>query len=104
MTRTFPAASSGAKRSGSAWSSTNPVGSVAALRPEHLVPAPDVSRLGKRDHIGSDGSELKRGDEIEPETGWHQPKIDQCRHRGFPAWWSRRATAIAQACEKCKDG
>jgi len=28
------------------------VESLAALRPEHLVPAANVSRLGKRDHIG----------------------------------------------------
>jgi len=44
---------------------------------------PDGPRFGKRDKIKrSDPSELKRAYEIEPETGWHQPQIYQCRH-GF---------------------
>ena len=66
---------------------------------------PDGPRLGKRDKINSsDGSELRRGDEIEPETGWHQPQIDQCGH-GFLVFGSRgRATAIVLACENLAAG
>src|SRR5207248_2597870 len=41
--------------------------------------------------MSCDGSELMRGDEIEPKTGWHQPQINQCRHSGFPSVWRRGA-------------
>src|SRR5207244_11641462 len=62
-------------------------------------PPRDVPRLTEREQISSHGSELKRGDEVEPETGWHQAQINQCRHCRVPRFASQGALLRLLACE-----